>query len=112
TVSPVGVQTTGTIPPGGSQILVFQWNVPNPADYAMFGADMRHFCLLARMEETGVTLSETTDLWNNVKNNNNIAWKNIAIQNAVSGDDRTEDILVGNFMKEKIEFNLRIIIRL
>ena len=110
-VSPVGVQTTGSIPPGGFQILVFQWTVPNPADYAMFGADMKHFCLLARMEETGVTLTETTDLWNNVKDNNNIAWKNIAIENAVSGDDRTEDIIVGNFSKEKMTINLRIITR-
>lgn len=110
-VSPVGVQTTGSIPPGGFQVLEFQWTVPNPADYAMFGADMKHFCLLARMEETGVTLAETTDLWNNVRNNNNIAWKNIAIDNAVSGDDRTQDILVGNYTKEKLMVNLRIITR-
>jgi hypothetical protein len=110
-VGPVGVKTTGTIPPGGSQILEFQWNVPNPADYAMFGADMKHFCLLARMEESGVTLTETSDLGNNVKNNNNIAWKNIAIENLVSGDDRTEDIIVGNFSKEKMMINFRIITR-
>ena len=110
-VSPLGVQTTGTIAPGGFQVLEFQWTVPNPLDYSMFGADMKHFCLLARMDETGVTLTETTDLWNNVRNNNNIAWKNIAIENVVSGDDRTEDILVGNYTKEKMMINLRIITR-
>ena len=105
-VAPVGTATTGTIPAGGFQILEFQWAVPNPMDYSMFGTDMKHFCLLARINEPGVTLTETTDLWNNVKNNNNIAWKNIAIENINTGDDRNSDVLVGNYTKEKMNVNL------
>ena len=110
-IGPAGGQATGTIPPGGSQVLEFQWIVPNPSDYTMFGPDQKHFCLLTRMDEPGVALTETGDLWNNVKNNNNIAWKNIAIENSNPSDDRTEEIVVGNYTKEKMTVNLRIITR-
>jgi hypothetical protein len=106
--SQVGMQSTGVIAAGGSQVLRFEWTVPNPLDYAVLGPGMNHFCLLARVEEPGVTLSETTDLWNNVKNNNNIAWKNIAVENAVPGGDQSADFLVGNYSKEDRNVNLEI----
>jgi hypothetical protein len=69
---------------GGSQILSINWTPPDPSDYNCFGADKSHFCILARIEtETtapfGMTFPETTDLWLNTKNNNNIAWKNVSI---------------------------------
>jgi hypothetical protein len=78
--SPLGSQPTGTLPPGGSAILQFDWSPPNPADYASFGADESHFCLLSRIETAaGMTFPETTDLVTNVLNNNNIAWKNVTV---------------------------------
>jgi len=107
-ISPVGVQSTGVIAAGASQVLRFEWTVPNPIDYAVFGEGMRHFCLLARLEEPGVTLTETDNLWNNVKNNNNIAWKNIAVDNNISGGDAGADFLVGNYAQADRTVNLRI----
>jgi hypothetical protein len=75
---------TTPIPPGGSQIVNFDWVPPDPSNYNCFGAEKSHFCLLARIETSssapfGMTFPETTDLWLNVKNNNNIAWKNVSI---------------------------------
>ncbi len=78
----VAAQSIGSIPGNGFQIFVFTWNnTPDPSDYASLGADLRHFCLLARIEEpSGMTFPEIPgQLFANVKNNNNIVWKNIAI---------------------------------
>lgn len=61
-------------------ILTFPWLVPNPANYGTNG-DQWHFCLLARIEATNdpMTVAETTNLNSNVRNNNNIAWKNVTV---------------------------------
>lgn len=61
-------------------ILTFPWFVPNPANYGSNG-DQWHFCLLARIEATTdpMTIVETTNLNSNVRNNNNIAWKNVTV---------------------------------
>ncbi len=81
----IGTATITTpIPAGGSQIVNFNWIPPDPSNYDCFGAEKSHFCLLARIETSGtapfgMTFPETTDLWLNVKNNNNIAWKNVSI---------------------------------
>ena len=52
--------------------------VPNPADYA-FGGDQWHFCILARIISSSEPNIETSDMYTNVINNNNIALKNISI---------------------------------
>ncbi len=72
------------IPPGGQIVIPVQWLPSNPNDFACFGADKSHFCLLARIETSqtgdfGMTFPETPDLYSNVKNNNNIVWKNVEI---------------------------------
>ncbi len=72
------------IPPGGTTILTFTWTPPDPSNYNCFGTDKSHFCLLARIETAGtapfgMTFPETTDLYNNVRQNNNIAWRNVSI---------------------------------
>ena len=74
---------TLNIPPlqaGQEAILTFPWQVPNPANYGNDG-DQWHFCLLARIEATNdpMTFPETGDLNANVRNNNNIAWKNVTV---------------------------------
>lgn len=71
---------TLNIPPlqaGQEAILTFPWQVPNPAN----DGDQWHFCLLARIEATNdpMTFPETGDLNANVRNNNNIAWKNVTV---------------------------------
>jgi hypothetical protein len=79
-----------TVESGSDDIFVFEWQTPNPADYSMFNADKAHFSLLARIERTstppfGMTSPETGDLYSNVKNNNNIVWKNILINRSSHG---------------------------
>ncbi len=87
---PVGGQigSTQTIPAlstGGFTTMVFAWNPPKPTDYPCF-TDAAHFCLLARIETStaspyGMAFTETTDLNGNVRNNNNIVWKNVTVVN-------------------------------
>lgn len=95
----IGSQSV-TVPGGGALIVTFPWSPPDPDDYASFGADRTHFCLLSRIETSptapfGMTSPETGDLWNNVKNNNNIAWKNISVVDEATGGGRIESTLVG-----------------
>ncbi len=77
---PIGTMSIPEIPAGGEAILTFEWFVPNPANYGNDG-DQWHFCLLARIEATTdpMTFPETGDLNGNVRNNNNIAWKNVTV---------------------------------
>jgi Metallo-peptidase family M12 len=90
----VGAIQIPAIPANGSTVLVFPWNAPLPANYACFGADRFHFCLLGRIETTdyapfGMTFPEVTgQLYNNVRNNNNIAWKNVSVSNPNGGFSR------------------------
>jgi hypothetical protein len=75
------------IPAGGSTIIEFAWQPPNPATYTGIGNDPIfwadepwHFCLLARITSPDDQLTgETSDLGANVKNHNNIAWKNLTV---------------------------------
>ncbi len=78
--NPVGTLTIPVIPAGGETILTFPWQVPNPVNYGSDG-DQWHFCLLARIEASTdpMTFPETWDLNANVRNNNNIAWKNVTV---------------------------------
>lgn len=89
----VGTQASGVIAGANSTILVFPWSPPNPNDYSSFGADRAHFCLLARI--TPPTVVETANLWDNVKNNNNIAWKNIEVTS--SGGGREAVMMLANY---------------
>ncbi|MEO8765525.1 MAG: S8 family serine peptidase [Ginsengibacter sp.] len=100
---PVGTLTVSATSAGGSTTYVFPWNPPNPANYIpCFGTDASHFCLLARIETIattpfGMAFPETNNLWSNVKNNNNIAWKNISIVNLLPDmmSVRTSVLLAG-----------------
>ena len=76
-------QTVTPLQPEGYKIYVFEFTLPKPSDYTCVG-DINHFCLLARITNVakandGMTFPETTDIYSNVRNNNNIAWKNISI---------------------------------
>ena len=95
-----------SIPAGASHIEIFEWNAPDPQWYAdafvtdpgSFLADEPwHFCLLARVED-GLPMPETADLNGNVKNNNNIIWKNISvidITGNIVGDPWPDDKVIG-----------------
>jgi len=67
--------------PGEEAILELPWLIPNPTDYNGINAEPWHFCLLARIVSVDdpMTSAETTDLNGNVRENNNIAWKNVTV---------------------------------
>ncbi|WP_131459789.1 hypothetical protein [Aequorivita vladivostokensis] len=77
---PLGTLTIPPIASGQESILEFEWYVPNPADYSS-NPNPWHFCLLARIESSNdpMTYPEGTFITDNVKNNNNIAWKNTTV---------------------------------
>ena len=76
----VGTTTIPVLQPGQETIVKMRFIIPNPQNYSWFqGSDQWHFCLLARIEAAADPLTETTDLYTNVKNNNGIAWKNVTI---------------------------------
>jgi len=94
----VGTVTIPALQPNQETILHFTWFVPNPANYAAINPEPWHFCMLARVEAASdpMTFAETTDLNLNVKNNNNIAWKNITIVDAVANRPIGGVIGIGN----------------
>lgn len=73
------------IPPleiGQEAIIEFEWtDMPNPEDYININENPWHFCLLSRIVSTDdpMTFPEVTAITQNVKNNNNMAWKNTTI---------------------------------
>jgi len=76
--------TTLNIPiiqPGEEIILEAEWLVPDPEDYIGINVNPWHFCLLARIESENdpMTVPEVEFLPHNVRNNNNIAWKNTTV---------------------------------
>ena len=107
---PIGSQSV-TVGGGAVQIAEFPWTPPDPSDYAAFGADKAHFCLLARIETDpaapfGMTFPETGNLYANVQANNNIAWKNISIVDTDGDGGRFADFVVGNFGEGRGETRL------
>lgn len=100
-----------TVNGGDTEIVEFPWTPPDPSDYATFGADKAHFCLLARIETSstapfGMTSPETGNLYANVQNNNNIAWKNISIVDTDGDGARFADVMIGKFDRERRETRL------
>ena len=78
----IGTVTIPVLESNEDVVLEIPWyNIPNPADYDAINAEPWHFCLLARIEsiDDPMTLTETTGLAYNVKQNNNIAWKNVTV---------------------------------
>jgi hypothetical protein len=97
----IGSQPSGAIAGRSSTILTFPWSPPDPADYAAFGADRSHFCLLSRIETApaapyGMTSPEGANLYANVQNNNNIVWKNLDVVDEVPGTGREAAFGIGN----------------
>lgn len=74
-------QQVPNIPAGGSQIVQFSFNFLDPTLYSACNPEPWHFCLLSRIVSVNdpMTFTETVMTYDNVKNNNNIAWKNITV---------------------------------
>ena len=108
--APVGQVTIPVLQAGQETIVKVPFLVPNPANYNWFqGWEQWHFCLLARIEATPDPLTETSDLYANVKNNNGIAWKNVTIVD-VEANVTTGTIAVGNPFNTPRTFFLEFVI--
>ena len=107
----IGEVEIPVLEPGAETILQLEWNnIPNAQDYAsidLVGAGNEwHFCLLARIESEAdpMTFEENEYTHLNVKNNNNIAQKNvhvIEVQNKTEGS-----FLIGNSTDTQTSFDL------
>jgi hypothetical protein len=109
----IGTVTIPVIAAGASNILEFAWNPPDPALYAAaFGTGQHHFCLLARITTSavspfGMRFTETSNLYANVQNNNNIVWKNIAVLDEAAGTGAPAYAVVANLTDQKMNVKLR-----
>lgn len=113
----IGNQPTGVIAGGDFVILEFPWYPPNPADYVGIGSNKSHFCLLSRIETSatspfGMTFPEGPILSTNVRNNNNIVWKNITVVDEEIDDLKIAWVTVGNILESasfiKFLFNIEL----
>lgn len=95
-----------SIPPGGTAIISIPWVVPNPADYSNVDEPW-HYCIMARVESIydQMTFPETSDSGFNIRNNNNIAQKNISVVNPSPGNPIGALVNVGNPFPNNRIFN-------
>jgi hypothetical protein len=104
--------TIPVLQPGQAVIIQIPWYPPDPNDFASFGTDQGHFCLLARIETStttpfGMTFAETSDVNLNTKNNNKIVWKNVTVVDDVSGHKKMKSVLLRNIFDEPVQVGLR-----
>ncbi len=92
----------GAIAVSGGEVQIYHvpWTPPDPSDYAAIAGNKAHFCLLARIETSpnfpfGMTSPETQSLHGNVRNNNNIVWKNISIVDTDGVGAHFADVVIG-----------------
>ena len=86
--------TIPALAPGEAVVLEIPWYPSDPAHYACLG-DMAHFCLLSRITP-GITTAEGTDISTNVRNNNNLAWKNIQVIDDFPGAIAALSLIIKN----------------
>ena len=94
--------------PHASLVVSVPWKVPNPQDFVSFGADKGHFCLLARLETAdtapfGMTSPEGADVYQNTRNNRQIAWKNVSV---LDGPMKQGVVLVRNVSQSEAKIRL------
>ena len=93
--------------PGADTIVQIPWMVPNPNDYACFGFEKGHFCLLARIETSavppyGMAVAEGSSVVANTRNNNNIVWKNVTVVNSIPcAQQDVEQVMVQNILSNQ-----------
>ncbi len=82
----IGTHPIPAIAAGGEETIIgIPWQAPNPSTYFGLINETWNFYLLARIESSNdiMTYPETTDIRNNVLNNNNIAWKRIDVTDKI-----------------------------
>jgi hypothetical protein len=104
--------TIPVLQPGQAVVIQIPWYPPNPDNFASFGSDKGHFCLLARIETStaapyGMDFPETTDVYSNTRNNNKIVWKNVTVVDDISGPMMMKSIMLRNVFGEPVQMGLR-----
>ncbi|WP_299443830.1 S8 family peptidase [uncultured Aquimarina sp.] len=90
--------------PDDEIIVKIPWYPPNPAD---FTNDVHHFCLLARIESATDPIGvEVASVWNNTRNNNNIAWKNVSVYDINAFNNVAPYVFIRNVDKRVRAINL------
>jgi subtilisin family serine protease len=94
----IGDITIPSLEPGEETVIEIPWNVPNPDDYTGINDNPWHFCLIAKINaiDDPLTSPETSNPNIMVRNNNNLAWKNVSIIEVDPNDIAEENL------KEKI----------
>ena len=85
--------TIPVLAPGQAVILEVPWYPPRPADYACLG-DMNGFGLLGRV--TPISTAEGANVTTNVRNGNNLAWRNIQVLDDFSGTMAAMTMMMAN----------------
>lgn len=106
--------TIPVLQPGQAVVIQIPWYPPNPDNFASFGTDKGHFCLLARIETSttapfGMDFPETSDVNANTKNNNKIVWKNVTVVDDIPGPMMIKPILVRNIFDKPVQAGLRVV---
>lgn len=106
----IGEVEIPTLLPGEDVNLKFEWNVPNPNDYFEINENPWHFCLLARIisDEDQMSTPEVSSLFANVKNNNNVAWKNLTVVDILPNTLTSNGGVIGidNFSNQIKDYSL------
>lgn len=101
--SGVGPCSLPVIAPGQDYVAELPWVPPDPV---ASGTD--HYCLVARIETIptgtfGMTFPEGPVLWQNVADNNNIAWKNVSV---ITGSGKGT-VIVRNPLRQAVPLTLQ-----
>lgn len=81
----IGSVSIPSIAPNGMVTVEVPWYPPNPAD---FTNDAHHFCLVSRIitPNDPMNVEVVGNVSPNVRNNNNIAWKNVSVYDITPGN--------------------------
>jgi len=109
-----GVVGTGTIPvlePGQEALVEIPWFVPDPEDYAGINENPWHFCLLAEVisDDDPLTFPYTSNPNDMVRNNNNLAWRNVTIVDISNKADIGAAVAVTNPSNTPRTFYLQLV---
>jgi Common central domain of tyrosinase/Bacterial Ig domain len=106
--------TIPALAPGEAVVMEIPWYPPNPEDLTCLGAaELRHYCLLARIETGtgspfGMTSPEGVDVNINTRNNNNIAWRNVQVENEFPGMTMRVMVMLRNTFSQNVATGIRV----
>lgn len=102
----IGSISIPSMEPGQEVVLEVPWdNMPNPDEYDEIDMNAPwHFCILARIETPNDPMASLGG--NTVKRNNNIASKNVHIDDDLANRPNSGTVLVGNFLETPKHYTL------